>query len=198
MLEVGTGTGLLALMYAQQNTSPTIHAIEVEEEACEQAKENIDASPYAERIRVIKGDIKSVALLKKYDCIISNPPFYENEIRSADQKKNLARHHLGLTLAQFLKIIETNLSMYGNFYLLLPFKRNEEMKRLVLKRNLSLSRIVFVKQSTKHDYFRVMISGNLSTEKVLETSIEEISILNDKKEYTEEFKELLRVYYLNV
>ena len=198
VLDVGTGTGLLSLMYAQKNTSAAIDAIEIDQATHEQARENAEASLFAERIRIINSDIKNFAFLKKYDCIISNPPFYEKEMASADQKKNIAHHHSALTLADLLNIIKTNLSVEGVFYLMLPFKRNKEIRRMLLKENLSISKIVFVKQSTNHDYFRVMISGNVSQGKGDETLIEEISIWDDRQQYTDEFSQLLQEYYLTV
>jgi tRNA1Val (adenine37-N6)-methyltransferase len=197
VLDVGTGTGLLSLMYAQKN-SCSIDAIEIDNEACQQAKENITTSPFAERIHIMHGDAKIFPFTKKYDLIISNPPFYEKEIKSDDKKKNIAHHHWGLSLEKLLDIIKSNLSSQGAFYLLLPFKRNTEVQRMLLKQDLFVSKIVFVKQSTKHDYFRVMIEGRLNSENNSETFIEEISVWNDQQEYTGEFRELLKDYYLNV
>ena len=196
VLDIGTGTGLLSLMYAQKNSLADIDAIEIDEDAYAQAKENVAASPFAERINVIHDDIKRFTFSKKYDCIISNPPFYEKEISSDNEKKNIAHHHSGLLLEELLGIIKGNLSSSGTFYLLLPFKRNEEIKKIILKQDLFVSKIVFVKQSTKHNYFRMMIAGKLNQEDHAETLIEEISIWDDQQQYKEEFKELLKDYYL--
>jgi len=198
VLDIGTGTGLLSLMYVQKNTDVIIDAIEIDRDAYEQASENTAASSFAGRINLLQGDVKTFPFTKKYDLIISNPPFYEKEIRSADQKKNIARHQSGLLLEELLTIIKTNLSSGGIFCLLLPFKRNEEIRKILLKQNLFVSKIVFVKQSTNHKYFRLMISGNLIKETETETLIDEISIWNDQQQYTEEFKALLKDYYLSL
>jgi tRNA1Val (adenine37-N6)-methyltransferase len=198
VLDVGTGTGLLSLMYAQKNSDAFIDAIEIDEEAYEQAKENAAASPFADRINLAHGDAKTFSFTKKYDLIISNPPFYENELTSGDQRKNIAHHQSGLLLGELLTIIKTNLSSEGIFCLLLPFKRNEEIRKILWKKNLFISKIVFVKQSTKHNYFRLILEGKIKEETEAETIIDEISIWNDQQEYTEEFKELLRDYYLKL
>lgn len=198
VLDIGAGTGLLSLMIAQKNLDSQIDAIEIDEEAYEQAKENVAISSFAEQINVINGDVKTVAFPKKYDAIISNPPFYEREIPSTDQKKNIAHHHSGLTLDELLPIIGRSLTAQGMFYLLLPFKRNEEIKKMLLKQKLFASKLVFVKQSTKHDYFRIMLSGILSNTRETETAIDELAIWNDEQEYTNEFVDLLKDYYLNL
>ena len=194
VLDIGTGTGLLSLVYAQKNSLANIDALEIDEDAYAQAEENVAASPFAERINIIHDDIKRSAFSKKYDCIISNPPFYEKEISSGNEKKNIAHHHSGLLLDELLGVIKGNLSSSGAFYLLLLFKRNEEIKKIILKQDLFVSKIVFVKQSTKHNYFRMMITGR--KEGHAETLIEEISIWDDQQQYKEEFKELLKDYYL--
>jgi tRNA1Val (adenine37-N6)-methyltransferase len=197
-LDIGSGTGVLSLMFTQKNPSSFIDAIEIDDKTYEQAKENIIASSFAEKINIICGDAKTFSFSKKYDVIISNPPFYESEIISADEKKNISRHHAGLLIEELIKIIKENLSIDGVFYLLLPFKRNEEIKRVLFKQNLFVSKIVFVRQSTKHNYFRLMIKGNLNNKHDEETSIEEISIWDYQQQYTNEFTELLKDYYLDL
>jgi len=196
VLDIGTGTGLLSLIYAQKNLLAEIDAMEIDQDAYAQAKENAAASSFAERINIIHDDVKRFTFSEKYDCIISNPPFYEKEISSDNEKKNIAHHHLGLLFEELLGIIKGNLSSSGTFYLLLPFKRSEEIKKIILKEDLYVSKIVFVKQSTKHNYFRIMIAGKLSQEDHPETLIEEISIWDDQQQYKKEFKELLKDYYL--
>lgn len=198
VLDIGSGTGLLSLMYSQKNPSSNIDAIEIDEDAYTQSKENVAASPFAERINLVHDDVKRVTFSKKYDCIISNPPFYEKEISSGNEKKNIAHHHSGLLLEELLRIIKGSLSSSGMFYLLLPFKRNEEIKKIILTQGLLISKIVLVKQSTKHNYFRIMIAGKLNQEGRLETLIEEISICGDLQQYREESKELLKDYYLHL
>ena len=195
VLDIGAGTGVLSLMYAQKNPVANIDAIEIDERAYAQAKENIAASPFAERITIVHDDAKKLTSSKKYDSIISNVPFYEKEIRSNDPMKNVAHHNSGLLLEELLGLIKDNLLPLGNFYLLLPFKRNEEIKKILLKQDLFVSKIVFVKPSTRHSYIRMMVAGTLEKNRA-ETLIEEISICDDQQQYKEEFRELLKDYYL--
>jgi tRNA1Val (adenine37-N6)-methyltransferase len=81
---------------------------------------------------------------------------------------------------------------------LLPYKRNEEIKKLLLKKEFEILKIIFIKQSVRHDYFRMILTGKLKTEMPVKTEFDEISIWNEKQEYTPEFVELLKEYYLHL
>ncbi len=195
LLDIGTGTGLLAVMLAQKNTGTLIDIIEIDKDAAQQAKENVMSSSWKERINVIHADVKSFSFTNKYDLIISNPPFYENELRSESERKNVAHHSENLKLNELLNVIKNNSNDNGNFFLLLPYKRNDEIKKLFKDQQLYISKILLVRQSVKHDYFRVFITGKLKEEEK-EIEFDEMSIWNDKQEYTNEFVELLKDYYL--
>jgi tRNA1Val (adenine37-N6)-methyltransferase len=197
ILDIGTGTGLLALMIVQKNPEADVFAIEIDEEARKQARENVDSSPWKERINVIEGDVKDHSFPEKFDLIISNPPFYEKEIRSETDNKNVAHHSENLTLEELLSVIKNNLNPDGSFFLLLPYKRNEEIKRLFKDHELSISKILFIRQSVKHDYFRIFLKGDLR-KKEKETEFDEMSIWDQEKRYTNEFVRLLKDYYLHL
>ena len=197
ILDIGTGTGLLSLMVGQQSNA-SIDAIEIDKETYEQAKENAAASPWADRINIIHGDIREFQGLQQYDIIISNPPFYENELKSGNTKKNKAHHDEGLLLDDLLTIIQQNLSPKGEFYLLLPYKRNEEIENALAKNKLAISHKTLVKQSTLHNYFRIILSGKHKNGKNEDFATSEIAIRNQKQEYTPEFINLLKDYYLHL
>ena len=195
-LDIGTGTGLLSLMFAQKNSATFIDAIEIDKDASEQARENVSASPWKDSIHIINADARTFPFEKKYDLIISNPPFYENEIRSGTDNKNIAHHSDELTLKEVLLIIQSNLSANGDFFLLLPYKRNEEIKKLFKDNLLHIDKILFVRQSVKHDYFRIILKGKLNQKENKETELDEISIWNEKQQYSSEFVSLLKDFYL--
>ena len=194
ILDIGTGAGLLSLMLAQQLRA-AIDAIEIDKDAFEQAKENIAASPWSDRIKVFHGDARSFHFPAQYDLIISNPPFYENELQSNDPKRNLALHSHELLLDELLQVIKSNLSFSGIFFLLLPYKRHDEIKDVFRKHDLSILQIIFVRQSVKHDYFRIIVMGKSETAEAVETSFDEIAII-EEQQYTPKFVELLKDYYL--
>ncbi len=196
VLDAGTGTGLLSLMLAQENKI-SVDAVEIDKDSFEQATENAAASPWAGSINVIYADAKNFKSDNQYDIIISNPPFYEKELKSDDVKKNIAHHNEGLLLPGLLSIIKKNLKPEGSFYLLLPYKRNEEIKKLFIENELTIEELTFVRQSVNHDYFRIMLAGKLKTDESAETMIDEISIKDDYDQYTPAFINLLKEYYLH-
>jgi tRNA1Val (adenine37-N6)-methyltransferase len=197
ILDIGTGTGLLSLMIAQQSNAK-IDAIEIDKETYEQAKENIAKSPWADRINVIQGDVKEFPGLQQYDVIISNPPFYENELKSGNNKKNKAHHDEGLLLGELLTIIQQNLQPEGEFYLLLPYKRNDELKTCFEKNKLTITQKTLVKQSTQHNYFRILVTGKHLENKKENFITNELAIRNKDEKYTPEFIDLLKEYYLHL
>ena len=200
ILDIGSGTGLLSLMIAQQ-CNAEISTVEIDKESFEQASENVAASPWADRIKVFHADARDPIAIgfefsNKYDVIISNPPFYENELNGENLKKNLAHHNQGLLLWQLLTIIKKNLKPDGTFFLLLPHKRNVEIRKLLTESELAIRQLIIVRQSTKHNFLRVMLAGKIRTEKNTETLIDEIFIKNEHDQYTPEFVNLLKDYYL--
>ncbi len=196
-LDIGTGTGLLALMVAQKNNC-RIDAVEIDKESAEQAASNAAASPWSDRINVIHADILKVVLPGSYDMIISNPPFYENELKGDDPKKNTAHHDEGLLLPELLNVIKQQLTPGGRFFLMLPYKRNEEVKELLLKQQVHIRRLVFVKPSSNHSFIRIFIEGALLNDEAGGTSIDEICIKEETSLYSSAFTQLLKEYYLHL
>ncbi len=193
LLDIGAGTGLLSLMIAQQ-TQLRIDAVELDTDAARQAKENAASSPFSERIDIVQADILDWPAAKKYDLIISNPPFYENELASSAADRNRAHHSSDLNLSQVLEQINMRLNEDGHFFLLLPFKRKKEIEDMLPDHGLHANQLITVHPSTQHAAFRLMIAGSRNTG--AETKLTTISIRNEMQEYTEEFIRLLKPYYL--
>ena len=191
ILDIGTGTGLLALMLAQKS-SAKIHAVEIEQNAFEQAKENFAASPWADRLKAIYSDIKQFNPAEKFDLIISNPPFFENDLKSVHHHKNLAKHHDGLLLKDLIFYIEKLLENHGRFALLLPFHRSAEAIGIAEKEDFLLEEKLLIKQTPAHNYFRAMLLFSKEKNGVKNG---EITIRNEAGNYTEEFSFLLKDYY---
>jgi tRNA1Val (adenine37-N6)-methyltransferase len=121
VLDIGTGTGVLALMAAQLGAEE-VTAVELTQEAFREASINFNNSPWAERLEAVHQDIQSFALTvdRQYDLIISNPPFFENHLKTIDSLRNTARHTDQLPFTDLISIAEQLLSSQGLFYLLIP------------------------------------------------------------------------------
>lgn len=192
-LDIGTGTGLLPLMIAQKNNNIKIDAVEIDEQAAAQAVENITASPWAEKIKVFNEHILTFDAGRKYDCIFSNPPFFEDDLQSADALKNKAKHGATLKLTQLLQVIDKYLDPTGFFAVLLPYARVEYFIEEARKVGLYLNKKISVKQTIKHKFFRGILFFNRNEE---EPKLMEIIIRDAEHNYTPEFTAALKDYYL--
>lgn len=192
LLDIGTGTGLLSLIMRQKN-KVKIDAVEIDGDAAAQAAENVKASGF-EGIRVLHQDLCSFHPGKAYDFIISNPPFYEDDLLSGKAQKDTAHHSGRLKLDELLHFVSTHLAPDGSFFLLMPFKRHDELMQKLSAHKLHVSHKIIVRPSTRHQPFRLMLHCTPSpADRMIES---EISIRNDKNDYTDEFVALLKDYYL--
>ncbi len=194
ILDIGTGTGLLPLMLAQQ-TNAAIDTIEIDKAAYEQASDNIQQSPWAERITVFNEDVNDFDEAKQYDLIISNPPFFEGDLKSVAANKNAAKHDTTLTLSQLLQSVKKHLHPGGLFAALLPYHRVNDCIAEAGNAGLFLSEKVLVKQTPSHNYFRGIL---IFSHHQMNIGAEEILIRDEKGNYSDQFIDLLKLYYLHL
>lgn len=204
ILDIGTGTGLLALMAAQRNLLASIDAVEVDEAAFEQATENVSASPFASRITIRKGRIQEYEPGFRYDRILTNPPFYTNHLRSPEAAVNRALHTDELPFSELLQAVDRLMKPDGQWWVLLPPYEMEMLTGLAAQMGLHRFKQLLVKHNAKKPAFRV-ISGFCVDKKtvkedtmvIFEPVKSEVAPENQPKEtYTSEFRRLLRDYYL--
>ncbi len=190
MLDIGTGTGLLSLMLAQKS-SAEIHALEIDEDAANQAAENFAASPWSIRLQVIEQPVQMFQPHKKYDLIFSNPPFFENDLKSPDQQRNKALHSTYLSSEALILSIKKLLNPEGKFALLLPAHRSEHYEQLAQKAGFTLQQKVNVCQTEKHPFFRAMLLYG-PAQHLIESEI----TIKEGGDYSTAFVQLLKDYYL--
>jgi tRNA1Val (adenine37-N6)-methyltransferase len=195
VLDIGSGTGLLMLMLAQKNKSE-IDGIEVDLNAYKQQKENIEQSPWKDQLRAFPGDVRSFSFATKYDFIISNPPFYENDLQSASSSRNLAMHSKDLNLRELLLSISGNLDSGGSFGILLPYQRMEEFEQLADELMFYSNEKLLIQQTPNHEYFRAVLHLSKNQEKFTDEST--LVIQKEDGGYTDEFVELMKDYYLRL
>ena len=192
ILDIGSGTGLLAIMLAQKSGA-TIDTIESDPDAATQTTENILSSPWANQIRGFKGDVREYSFEYRYDFIITNPPFYESDLHSPELKKNKAKHDLSLTLEELIAILRSRLSAGGRFSILLPWHRFEFFEKLAAEKDFFILEKLTVRQTPKHKPFRsVCLFGFQKPAKLIS---KELQIKDGSGKYSPEFIELMKDYY---
>lgn len=192
-LDIGTGTGLLSLMLAQKDPDAVIDAVELDAEAADQARENFAASPWKERLNIFNADILSFKPEKRYDLIISNPPFFEDDLMSPDEAKNHAKHDTSLSLDELAGVVQQLLAADGFFAVLLPYHRVNYFTEEAGRQGLYLAQQVLLKQTGKHNYFRGIL---FFSRKEVQPVNSEIILKDSKADYTPEFISALKDYYL--
>lgn len=195
VLDVGSGTGLLMLMLAQKNKSK-IFGAEIDLGSCKQSKENISRSPWHERMKVFPGDVRTLSFPDKFDFIIANPPFFEGDLLSPINEKNIAKHSTFLTLEELVDIISRNICTSGSFGILLPYHRTGYFEELSAQNNFHLIEKLLIRQTPTRDYFRSVL--HFSRNKKSKPNVYELSVLDEHGSFTSEFAELLKDYYLHI
>ncbi|UFH52161.1 tRNA1(Val) (adenine(37)-N6)-methyltransferase [Spirosoma sp. KNUC1025] len=194
ILDIGTGTGLLALMAAQRNVTAIVDAVEVDDSAVEQAIENVSDSPFASRIHVIHTRIQEFVNQAAYDRILTNPPFYTNHLRSPDAAVNRALHTDELPFEELLAAVVRFLKPAGQWWVLLPPYESQKISELAATSGLKPFQRLMLRHHAEKPFFRVITGfcfDNLPvTDQVM--TIHE----HDGRTYTAEFRALLRDFYL--
>ena len=197
ILDIGAGTGLLSLMAAQRNQSARIDGVELDKSAFQQASENVLKSPFQSRINVVNSAIQDFEPNYQYDCIITNPPFFQSDLRSPSERKNQAHHASTLSFDQLLTSIERLLAPKGRFNILLPI---DEGQVFLIKANESgwvLNRKLILCHNPNKKPFRQLMTfsrGHFSESQ----SINELLYIykEDGKTYDDQFRQLLKDFYL--
>ena len=195
VLDIGSGTGLLLMMMAQQ-ISGRLTGIELDEAAFHESLFNVSESPWNDRIKVIHDDIRRYHPEACYDLIVSNPPFYENDLQRPDPSQNMAMHGSGLTLPALADAVDRLLDESGQAIIMLPPHRMEiftnEMKHAGLFDQKSLT----LKHSRNHKIFRSIRVFARST--TLEPTEETLIIREPDGSYSDAFNVLMKPYYLYI
>lgn len=193
VLDIGAGTGLLSLMLAQQFNEATFTAIELDEVAAKQAARNFAATPWAAQLNVINSDARTFPSASKYDLIITNPPFYETDLKSPDKLRNQAMHATTLSYEELLTVIDQHLSAAGVFSVLLPYKPFATFEAFATQKGFFPRKVLHVTQSVNHEKFRtIAVFGRSGTVRDEET----MAIKDADNDYTPVFRALLQPYYL--
>lgn len=197
VLDIGTGTGVIALMLAQK-TKAHIDAIDIDENAFVQAKQNVSESKFSNQISVTHTSLqeysKSAGI--KYNLIVTNPPYFEQSLKSTDEQRSFARHADVLPFEELIDGVIKLLDQKGKFCLILPTLEAEKFRVLAQKKGLFLSKLLRVKSKVNKDTDK----RYLMQFEITPTEFSEQTIAIEQEErhhYTDDYKELTKDYYLN-
>ena len=200
VLDVGSGTGVIALQLAQRIDAMTIDAVELDENAYEQTVENFEQSDWGDRLFCYNASFQEFSdeLAEDeevYDLIISNPPFYTDDFQSDDIARNKARFETSLPFNELLAGVAKIISEEGVFAVVLPFKEEESFVELANQNNLNLNRVCRVKGNPESEVKRSLMEFSLEDKSLLE---EELTIEISRHNYTPEYIELTKDFYLKM
>lgn len=193
ILDIGTGTGLLALMAAQRNPEAKIDAIEIEPEAARQAQENVNISPWTGRIRIYPVSLFEFSPHQTYDCILCNPPFFNNSTKNPNANRTLARHSDSLPHEALLESVVRLVSANGSFHIILPTEEAIAFIQLSEKFRLHLSRLTQVLPNPDKSPKRYLMTF---TPAYTPVQTNELTIEISRHLYTPEYIRLTRDFYL--
>lgn len=193
ILDIGCGTGLLALMLAQRHPGALVDAVEIEARAYAQAKDNISTSPWAERIKINHQPIQSFSPEEPYELIIANPPFYPDHLPSPDQQRRQAHHNDSLTFQELAKACKRLLAAEGICSILLPPRQAAEFSEIAAREVLYPLHELEIRESRAHKPHRkIQLFGHLHKKS---PSFDRLIIRNDDSTYSDDFRQLLQAYY---
>ncbi|MGV8962332.1 MAG: tRNA1(Val) (adenine(37)-N6)-methyltransferase [Candidatus Saccharimonadaceae bacterium] len=196
ILDIGTGTGLIALMLAQRNTNAQIKAIDIDEDCVVQAQQNVASSVFANRIQVEQKSFQEYVNESgvKYDLIVSNPPFFQNSLKSPNSFRNFARHDTTLSFSEIIIKSSLLLSNNGRLALVLPFDLKHQVIDEAFKADLATHRITNVFPLPYKPAKRFLIEFGLEEKECVEDNL---IIELSRHQYTNEFITITMEFYLD-
>ena len=205
ILDIGTGTGVIALMMAQRFADATVTAIDIDEEACRQARENVQLSPFANRVSVVHSSVQSFSVdsleksfkndsILQFDSIVSNPPFFEQSLKNPDSRKAIARHTDSLPFADLFESVSRLLGDDGIFSVIIPSEKLESFTSNAYLSGFSISRQCFVKTTSKKPAKRCLLAFKKHLPEAVEKS--EIFLQNEDGTRSESYRNLTQDFYL--
>ncbi len=197
ILDIGTGTGIIALQMAQRSEAEMIDALEIEDKAFEQAVENFENSSWADRLFCYHASIQKFTdeMEEQYDLIISNPPYFNDTFKDVNQERALARHTHKLSYEELLAAASKLLVPNGSCAFIIPFREESEFLSKALTKDLYPERITRVRGNEQSTIKRSLLQFTKNPKK---TITKELIIETSRHVYTKQYIELVKDFYLNM
>lgn len=197
ILDIGSGTGIIALMLAQRSHAALIDAVEIDSNAYEQCVENFENSPWPDRLFCYHASLQEYYhdFDGKYDLILCNPPFYDYNYRSENSQRNLARFQIAMPFEHLIDSVSKLLSDNGVFSVIIPFKEEKNIIDLATRSNLFPNRILHVQGNPSSKIVRSIIEFSYYSPVIKN---EDLIIETSRHQYTQEYINLTKDFYLKM
>lgn len=198
ILDIGTGTGIIALMLAQRSSANQIDALEIDEEAYEQSTDNFENSTWNDRLYCFHAGLDEFIEEPEdeYDLIVSNPPFYTDDFKSATEQRDLARFADAMPFEDLIEAADLLLSENGIFSVIIPFKEEENFLALAKEYELYPFKITRVKGTPTTEIKRSLLA--FCRNENADFLVDELIIETARHIYTLEYIELTKDFYLKM
>lgn len=195
-LDIGSGSGLIALMLAQRNEQLIIDAVELDIDAAQQAQENFSESKWADRLQIFNQDIIQFSELKKhqYDLIVSNPPYFEPAVSCSSEQRDQARYTSTLTHETLLNCARQCLAPEGILCLVLPYEVGGGVELMAHGEGWSTVYRVNIRDKANTAFHRMLLGLTLQSAEALVSTL--VLKETDNTIYTADFQKLIRDFYL--
>lgn len=195
MLDIGTGTGLIALMLAQRSTAQAqIDALDIGEKEVKEARQNITRSPWPQKITVYEGAVQNFNPGHLYDLVVSNPPYYVNSLVPPHQGRSVSRHTHQLPFGALLARAGQLLSPKGRFATILPYATGLHFLKMSSAQGLYAVRKTTFRARTHKPPERLLMELSRSPGPIAEEN--EIILYSAGNDWSEEYRHLTRDFYL--
>lgn len=197
ILDIGAGTGLIALMLAQRSAAENIEAIEIDDAAYEQCVDNFEDSPWGDRLFCYHAGLDELVaeIDESYDLIVSNPPFYTEQVSTGDDSRDRARQNNALPFDELLDAVVQLLHPEGSFAVIIPFKEESDFLKMANELGLYPSRITNVRGNANAPVKRSLLQFTFEDRVPIK---EELVIELERHQYTKDYKELVHAFYLKM
>ncbi|REE05752.1 tRNA1(Val) (adenine(37)-N6)-methyltransferase [Marinoscillum furvescens] len=195
VLDIGAGTGLLSLMVAQKLPDVEVHAVELDATAAEQARQNFEASPWNDRLVLHEGPVQDQVFADAFELIISNPPFFNDSLRSPQEAINLARHDSSLSQTDLLTAISRLLSSTGTAFVLYPEREALRFAELAVQQGFFVCARLDIYNSPGSKKLRTIVGLSKANRPMHQAALH---IKSPTGGYTMDFVALLKDYYLHL
>jgi len=197
ILDIGSGTGIISLMLAQRSNAQVIEAIEIDADAFEQCAENFENSTWNDRLFCYHASLLEFVeeVNDKYDSIICNPPFFSENFKTNNKARDLARFNDAMPFEHLVYAAGNLLSPTGIFSTIIPYKEEAKFINLALQTGLKLIKLTRVKGHKNSEIKRSLMAFSFETK---EPKISELLIENSRHNYTDDYIELTKDFYLKM